>query len=196
MKQIEITVRVNNQLNEIDSILTRQGFRIIRRSRIEDNYKTLEYNNLSKDNILNVLSKCVLIRYLNVNNEKEFKKITYKNKIYENNNVISEEKISVNIDDINNADKLFEILGFKTIVNVNYDAIVYSNDKIELCFQDVEGLGLLLEYENEKDFDGYSSDEIIKEKYKMLDDIKKYNLNITNEIDVKKAYELIYTKMS
>ena len=196
MKQIEITVRVNNQLNEIDSILTRQGFRIIRRSRIEDNYKTLEYNNLSKDNILNVLSKCVLIRYLNVNNEKEFKKITYKNKIYENNNVISEEKISVNIDDINNADKLFEILGFKTIVNVNYDAIVYSNDKIELCFQDVEGLGLLLEYENEKDFDGYSSDEIIKEKYKMLDDIKKYNLNITNEIDVKKAYELIYTKIS
>ena len=196
MKQIEITVRVNNQLNEIDSILTRQGFRIIRRSRIEDNYKTLEYNNLSKDNILNVLSKCVLIRYLNVNNEKEFKKITYKNKIYENNNVISEEKISVNIDDINNADKLFEMLGFKTIVNVNYDAIVYSNDKIELCFQDVEGLGLLLEYENEKDFDGYSSDEIIKEKYKMLDDIKKYNLNITNEIDVKKAYELIYTKIS
>jgi predicted adenylyl cyclase CyaB len=196
MKQIEITVRVNNQLNEIDSILTRQGFRIIRRSRIEDNYKTLEYNNLSKDNILNVLSKCVLIRYLNVNNEKEFKKITYKNKIYENNNVISEEKISVNIDDINNADKLFEILGFKTIVNVNYDAIVYSNDKIELCFQDVEGLGLLLEYENEKDFDGYSSDEIIKEKYKMLDEIKKYNLNITNEIDVKKAYELIYTKIS
>ena len=196
MKQIEITVRVNNQLNEIDSILTRQGFRIIRRSRIEDNYKTLEYNNLSKDNILNVLSKCVLIRYLNVNNEKEFKKITYKNKIYENNNVISEEKISVNIDDINNADKLFEILGFKTIVNVNYDAIVYSNDKIELCFQDVEGLGLLLEYENEKDFDGYASDEIIKEKYKMLDEIKKYNLNITNEIDVKKAYELIYTKIS
>ena len=196
MKQIEITVRVNNQLNEIDSILTRQGFRIIRRSRIEDNYKTLEYNNLSKDNILNVLSKCVLIRYLNVNNEKEFKKITYKNKIYENNNVISEEKISVNIDDINNADKLFEMLGFKTIVNVNYDAIVYSNDKIELCFQDVEGLGLLLEYENEKDFDGYSSDEIIKEKYKMLDEIKKYNLNITNEIDVKKAYELIYTKIS
>ena len=196
MKQIEITVRVNNQLNEIDSILTRQGFRIIRRSRIEDNYKTLEYNNLSKDNILNVLSKCVLIRYLNVNNEKEFKKITYKNKIYDNNNVISEEKISVNIDDINNADKLFEILGFKTIVNVNYDAIVYSNDKIELCFQDVEGLGLLLEYENEKDFDGYSSDEIIKEKYKMLDEIKKYNLNITNEIDVKKAYELIYTKIS
>ena len=196
MKQIEITVRVNNQLNEIDSILTRQGFRIIRRSRIEDNYKTLEYNNLSKDNILNVLSKCVLIRYLNVNNEKEFKKITYKNKIYQNNNVISEEKISVNIDDINNADKLFEMLGFKTIVNVNYDAIVYSNDKIELCFQDVEGLGLLLEYENEKDFDGYSSDEIIKEKYKMLDDIKKYNLNITNEIDVKKAYELIYTKIS
>ncbi len=191
MKQIEITTRVNNTLEEVDNILTKQGFKVIRKSRIEDNYKTSFYNELKKDNILDVLSKCVLIRYLNVNDEQEFKKLTYKNKVYENDTVISEEKINVNIDDVKKADQLFNSIGFKTIVNVNYDVIVYSNDTIELCFQDVEGLGLLLEYENENDFDGVSNEEIMKEKEKMLEEIKKYNLDITNDIDVKKAFELI-----
>lgn len=191
MKQIEITTRVNNTLKEVDQKLTKQGFKVIRRSRIEDKYKTILYNELNKKNILEILPKCVLIRYLNVNNEQEFKKITYKNKVYEGNTVISEEKININIDDVNKADKLLEAVGFKTIVNVNYDVIVYSNNDVELCFQDVEGLGLLLEYENENDFEGYTNDEIMKEKYRMLEEIRKYNLDISNDIDVKKAFELI-----
>ena len=196
MKQIEITTHVNNTIDEIDKILTNQGFRIIRKSRIEDNYKTLEYDNLNKDNILNILPKCILIRYLNVDGKEEYKKLTYKKKVYDNDVVLSEEKINVNIDSIQKADELLNALGFKTITNVNYDVIVYSNDKIELCFQNVEGLGMLLEYENEKDFEGYSAEEIKKEKYKMLDEIKKYNLDITDKIDVKKAYELILKRLS
>jgi len=191
MKQIEITTRVNNTLEEVDSILTKQGFKVIRKSRIEDNYKTSFYNELKKDNILDILSKSVLIRYLNVNGEQEFKKLTYKNKVYENDTVISEEKINVNIDDVEKANNLFNSIGFKTIVNVNYDVIVYSNGSVELCFQDVEGLGLLLEYENENDFEGVSNDDIMKEKENMLAEIKKYNLDITDDIDVKKAFELI-----
>jgi len=191
MKQIEITTRVNNTLEEVDSILTKQGFKVIRKSRIEDNYKTSFYNELKKDNILDILSKSVLIRYLNVNGEQEFKKLTYKNKVYENDTVISEEKINVNIDDVEKANNLFNAIGFKTIVNVNYDVIVYSNGSVELCFQDVEGLGLLLEYENENDFEGVSNDDIMKEKENMLAEIKKYNLDITDDIDVKKAFELI-----
>jgi adenylate cyclase class IV len=50
--------------------------------------------------------------------------------------------------------KLLELIGLKTIANVNYDVIVYSNDDIEFCFQSVENLGLLLEYENKNDYDG------------------------------------------
>ena len=195
MKQIEITTRVNNTLEEVDSILTKQEFKVIRKSRIEDNYKTSFYNELRKDNILEILPKCVLIRYADDVEGKELKRITYKNKVYENDIVISEEKISVDIDDINKANKIFEALGFKTIVNVNYDIIVYSNENIELCFQDVEGLGLLLEYENGNDFDGVSNEEIMKEKEKMLEEIKTYNLDITNDIDVKKAFELIFNNL-
>ncbi len=191
MKQIEITTYVNNTLQEVDDILKRQGFKVIRKSKIKDIYKTLKYNELNKNNILNILSESVLIRYLKVNDKDEYKKLTYKNKIYDNDIVISEEKINVTIDDINKMNKLLELIGLKTIVNVNYDVIVYSNDDIEFCFQSVGNLGLLLEYENKNDYDGYTNEEILSEKFKMLKEIQKYGLNISNDIDVKKAFELI-----
>ena len=105
MKQIEITTYVNNTLQEVDDILKRQGFKVIRKSKIKDIYKTLKYNELNKNNILNILSESVLIRYLKVNDKDEYKKLTYKNKIYDNDIVISEEKINVTIDDINKTDK-------------------------------------------------------------------------------------------
>ena len=38
MEQIEVTTRVNQSLKEVDEILTAQGFKIIRKSRIEDKY--------------------------------------------------------------------------------------------------------------------------------------------------------------
>ena len=194
MKQIEITTYVNNTLQEVDDILKRQGFKVIRKSKIKDIYKTLKYNELNKNNILNSLSESVLIRYLKVNDKDEYKKLTYKNKIYDNDIVISEEKINVTIDDINKMNKLLELIGLKTIVNVNYDVIVYSNADIEFCFQSVGNLGLLLEYENKNDYDGYTNEEILSEKYKMLKEIQKYGLNISNDIDVKKAFELIKHK--
>lgn len=196
MRQIEITTYVNHSLDEVDKILTAQSFRIIRKSRIEDDYKVYESYKLNRTNILDVLSKCVLIRYLNIVGEKEFKKITYKKKEYQNDLVLSEEKISINIDDIKNANKLFDILGFRTIVNVKYNVVVYSNDDIELCFQEVEGLGLLLEYENENNFDVCSNEEIIREKIKMLNEVRKYKLNVTDDVDIKKAYILIKKNMN
>ena len=167
MKQIEITVQVNNTLEEIDSILKNQKFKLIRRSKVKDKYMTTNLKALTKENILTILSKCVLLRYLNVDNKNIFKKITYKNKQYKDNIVISEEKISINIDDLENAEKLFSKLGFETIINVNYDVIVYEKNGLELAFQNVENLGLLLEYESPIDCSNFSDEKILKEKEKM-----------------------------
>lgn len=191
MKQIEVTTRVNESLKDVEKKLKEQGFEFIRKSRIEDIYMTQKLDNLRKDNIIDILKNSVLIRYLLVNNKDVFKKITYKNKVYKDDVVISEEKINVNIDDIEKAEKLFDVLGFKKLVEVKYDVIVYKKDNVELAFQDVEKLGLLLEYENEKDFEGYSDGQILQEKNKMLESIRSFNIDIANEFDVKKAYELI-----
>ena len=196
MKQIEITVQVNNTLEEIDSILKNQKFKLIRRSKVKDKYMTTNLKALTKENILTILSKCVLLRYLNVDNKNIFKKITYKNKQYKDNIVISEEKISINIDDLENAEKLFSKLGFETIINVNYDVIVYEKNGLELAFQNVENLGLLLEYESPIDYSNFSDEKILKEKEKMQEEIKKLNINIGNNYDIKKAYELVLMKMN
>ncbi len=196
MKQIEITVQVNNTLEEIDSILKNQKFKLIRRSKVKDKYMTTNLKALTKENILTILSKCVLLRYLNVDNKNIFKKITYKNKQYKDNIVISEEKISINIDNLENAEKLFSKLGFETIINVNYDVIVYEKNGLELALQNVENLGLLLEYESPIDYSNFSDEKILKEKEKMQEEIKKLNINIGNNYDIKKAYELVLMKMN
>lgn len=195
MKQIEVTVKVKNTLEEIDELLTSKGFKLIRKSRVEDDYVCPKELKVDKNNILEVLSSCVLIRYLKTA-EAEFKKLTYKNKEYSKDGVvISEEKINVSIDDTKKAQELFEKINFKKLVSVHYDVIVYSNNDYEFAFQNVEGLGLLLEFENENDFEGVSDETIVSEKQKMYEIIKTYGIKVENNYDIKKAYELVMKKI-
>ena len=194
MKQIEITTRVMEPLDTVIQKLQNQGFQIIRKSRVEDEYLTMQKDQIKKENILPILSTCVLLRYLNANG-KIMKKITYKHKIYQNDIVMTEEKINVDCGDLESAKKLFNALNFQVLVKVSYDVIVLSNHKMELAFQNVENLGLLLEYENERDFSEESEEKIINEKKHMLNEIKQLNILITDEFDVKKAYELINNEM-
>ena len=196
MKQIEITVKVNNTLDEVDKILISKGFKLIRKSRVEDEYVCPNDINVNRENILKVLSSSVLIRYLKTQ-DGEFKKITYKDKKYDKNDmVISEEKINVSINDIQSAHKLFKKINFKNLVDVKYDVIVYSNNDYEFAFQNVEGLGLLLEFENENDFEGVSDEAIANEKQKMYEIVKNYGIKVENNYDIKKAYELLMKKLS
>lgn len=195
MKQIEITVKVNNTLDEVDKILISKGFKLIRKSRVEDEYVCPNDIKVNRENILKVLSSSVLIRYLKTQ-DGEFKKITYKDKKYDKNDmVISEEKINVSINDIQSAHKLFKKINFKNLVDVKYDVIVYSNNDYEFAFQNVEGLGLLLEFENENDFEGVSDEAIANEKQKMYEIIKNYGIKVENNYDIKKAYELVMQKI-
>lgn len=191
MKQIEITTIVKQNLKEIDNILSKQGFKIIRKSNIKDRYMSQEINKLNKDNILEVLSKSLIIRYLNVNNKDIIKKLTYKNKKIKDNKILTEEKIDINVDDLDKTEQLLSAIGLKKLVDVKYDVIVYQKDNLEFAFQQVEGLGLLLEYESTKDYENYTNNEILKEKKKMIDEVKIYNIEISNDFDIKKAFELI-----
>ena len=194
MKQIEITVRLNENMQSAIRKLEMQGFKKIREGEIDDLYMTSKLNELKKDNIQNILKKSVLLRNLKFEN-KEIKKITYKNKeIDENENVISEEKTNLDCNDLEKAKDLFEHLEFEELIKVRYKIIVYSKDEVEYAFQDVENLGTLIEYENTEHFTGKSLDEINDTKNNMYNEIKNTGVNLTDEMDVKKAYELILNK--
>ena len=155
---------------------------------------TSKLNELNRGNIQNILKKAVLLRNLKLDN-KEIKKITYKNKeVDKKGDVISEQKINLDCNDLEKAKELFEHLEFKELIRVKYKVVVYCKGKVEYAFQDVENLGTLIEYENTEDFDGKSLDEINDAKKKMYNEMKNTGIYITEEKDVKKAYELIVNK--
>ena len=108
-----------------------------------------------------------------------------------NGNVISEKKINLDIKDLEKARKIFECLGFNELVEVKYHVIVYEKNGMELAFQIVENLGTLIEYENVNDFEGKTLNEINNVKQKMYDENKNTGINISEDMDIKKAYELI-----
>ena len=191
MKQIEITrYLLETEENAFDK-LEKQGFKLIRTSTIEDKYLTSKIRELTKDNIQYILKNLVLLRYLNVEG-KEFKKITYKYKnVDKDENIISERKININCEDLSEAEKLFENLAFEILTIVKYKVKVYEKDGIELAFQNVEGLGSMIEYENAEDFENKNIEEIKKVKQKMEEKIESFGILIEKGNDVKKAKELI-----
>lgn len=191
MKQIEITRYLLEAEEKAFDKLEKQGFKLIRTSTIEDKYLTSKIRELTKDNIQYILKNSVLLRYLKVEG-KEFKKITYKYKnVDKDENIIPETKININCEDLSEAEKLFENLGFEILTIVKYKVKVYEKDGIELAFQNVEGLGSMIEYENEEDFENKNIEEIKKSKQKMEEKIESFGILIEKGNDVKKAKELI-----
>lgn len=194
MKQIEITVRLNENMQSAIRKLEIQGFEKIRESEINDIYMTSKLKFLNENNIRDILKKSVLLRSLKLEN-KEIKKITYKNKeIDKKGDVISEEKINLYCNDLEKAKDLFEHLEFEELIRVRYKVFVFKKDKVEYAFQDVENLGTLIEYENTEDFEGKTLEEINNAKEIMYNEIKNTGINLTKEKDVKKAFELILNK--
>ena len=190
MRQIEITVRVKEPLDKAINKLEKLGFKNIRESNVDDVYMTQLKDKLNKENIQYILSNSVLLRYLNVNG-KEFKKISYKNKVYDNGNVISEKKVNVECNSLESAKQLFECLNFEELVEVKYNVLVMEKNGIELAFQYGDDIGVLIEYENKNDFSNKTNEEIRLEKENMYNYIKELGIEITEEKDVKKAWELI-----
>lgn len=194
MKQIEITVRLVDEIEEAIAKLEKRGFKKIRESDIDDLYLSNLDIEIKKENIQDFLKHSVLLRNLKLDG-KEIKKITYKNKeLDDKGDVISEQKVNLDCDDLTRAESLFNCLGFYNLIEVQYHVIVYEKNGKEFAFQIVENLGTLIEYENENDFAGKSIIEINGAKNEMLKDIKECDINITDEYDVKKAFELLEKK--
>ena len=82
MKQIEITTRLKESFESAAKKLEDLGFKIIRKSEINDIYITQKLDELNISNIQYVLKNSLLLRNLKCENT-EMKKITYKNKEYD-----------------------------------------------------------------------------------------------------------------
>jgi len=149
----EITVKVTCSKKELISILESQNFKPGRIFSLDDYYfipNDLDINNTSTRNIL---TKAILIRNI-FENDEYIKKITYKIKNFdENGNILNQKSISCTITDIQEAKDLLTAIGYKEIMNIKEDNVIYSKNKLELAVKEVINGDILIEVETEPNTD-------------------------------------------
>ena len=190
MKQIEITAYLLDDLDTTMQSLCQKGFVISGRGRVDDRYLSQATENISENNVLDILSRSVLLRHIQ-DNDKIYKKITYKKKEYLNGEVLSEEKYTLPCKDLDMAERLFSALGFHLLLTVGYDVIGMEKGDVGFAFQVVDGLGVMVECESPRDFSGTTVAEIKQEKEKLVTLLKSFGLHLGADTDVKKAKELL-----
>ena len=170
----EITVQVTCSYEELHNLLIKQGFKIIKKYTIIDEYLISKDYDLRNKNYLDILKECVIVRYI----ENIVKELLYKYKEYSNNgDIIKQAKVSCKVNDIKEASSFMKTIGYKELIHIQNNSIVYTNDKIELAVQLVNDKYIFIELEDKSEYlnKTYSSIEEMKEE------INLYNLPIVKD---------------
>ena len=173
----EITVEVNCNLNELNTILNRENFKVICEYEVKDIYM-IEKNYINFNDKLEMLKHCVLIR--NIIDENDLKILTYKYKEYDDNGDIKKQgKVSCEIDSIEKMEEILKMVNFDDLIRIEDHVVVYSNGVDELAVEFVNDKHIYIEIEQNN-------------KYLSIDEMKavfsKYNIPVKGkDFFVKKA---------
>ena len=110
---------------------------------------------LEKNNARKILSKAVLVRDIKEQtSNKRTKLITFKIKNYDKSgNILSQESTNCNILEIDEAKELLKSIGYKEIMNIKENDIVYEKNGFELVIKDIENGDNLIEIEEKDELD-------------------------------------------
>ena len=123
--------------------------------------------------------------------EKDKLQLCYKDKKIKNNCVIGETKIVSNIDDFEKAIKIFDMAKLTNwCISKNYST-VYRKGELSFALQDVEGLGIFIEYEEDETMNGLSPNQKIDF---MKDIVNNLGLKLGEDYSVKKPYLMLHKK--
>lgn len=145
----EITLKIKCELNEFYEIMKKKGFKVIDKFRLDDTYFIPKDLKLNKTNIRYILSKAVLVRDITdeISDEKT-KLITFKIKKFdENGKILNQESVNCKIYDIEDAKKLLKAIGYKEIMNIIEDDVVYEKEGFEIAVKDIKNGDNLIEIE-------------------------------------------------
>ena len=165
----EITVQVTCNYEELHSLLIKQGFKIIEKYTLIDEYLISKDYDLKNKNYLDILKECVIVRYI----ENTLKELLYKYKEYSNNgDIIKQAKVSCKVNDIKEASNFMKTIGYKELIHIQNNSVVYTNDKIEFAVQLVNDKYIFIELEERS--------EHVKTVFSNVEDMKKVidSLNI------------------
>lgn len=160
----EITIKIKCELNEFYKIIEAKGFKIINRFSMDDTYFIPEETDIDKLSIRDILSKAVLVRdIIGKTSNKRTKLITFKIKNFDKaGNILNQESVNCNISETEDAKKLLKVIGYKEIMNIKEDDIVYEKDGFELAIKDIKNGDNLIEIETEETKDLDSTEKLIQ----------------------------------
>ena len=165
----EITVQVTCNYEELHNLLIKQGFKIIEKYKVIDEYLISKDYDLRNKNYLDILKECVIVRYI----ENTLKELLYKYKEYSNNgDILKQAKVSCKVNDIKEASNFMKTIGYKELIHIQNNSVVYTNDKIEFAVQLVNDKYIFIELEERS--------EHVKTVFSNVEDMKKVidSLNI------------------
>lgn len=179
----EITVKIKGNLKEFYKIIESKNFKIIDEFSMNDSYFIPEKLKLLEMSTREILSNAILIRNIKDKISGEIvKKITFKTKQFDaNGNIVKQSAVNCNISEVEEAKKLFEAIGYKQIMNIYEEDIVYEKDGLQLAIKDIKNGEKLIEVETEESEELNTIDKLIKK-------INEINIPIyTDNYFVKKA---------
>lgn len=179
----EITVKIKGSLNEFYKIIEEKDFKIAHKFSMNDAYFIPETLNLNKMSTREILSKAILVREIKGKTSgKIIKKITFKIKNFDDNgNILSQEAVNCDIIDIEDAKNLLKAIGYREVMCIKENDIVYEKDGLQLAIKDIKNGHNLIEIETEDNDDLNTIDKLIQRINKL--DIPIY----TDNYFVKKA---------
>ncbi|CDE24902.1 methyltransferase type 12 [Clostridium sp. CAG:440] len=148
----EITLKIKCELNEFYKIIEEKGFKIIDKFSMDDTYFVPKEVDLEKTDIRDTLSKALLVRdIIGKMSNKRTKLITFKIKNFdEAGNILNQESINCNILEIEDAKKLLKVIGYKEIMNIKENDVVYEKDGFQLAVKEIKDGDNLIEIETEE----------------------------------------------
>ena len=177
----EITVKIKCDLDEFYKTIKERGFEEIDHFNLDDTFFIQNDLNLENMTTREILSKAVLVRKVTYD-YKVVKLITFKKKKFdEKGNILDQQNIECNILEIDEAKRLLNAMGYKEIMRIVENDLVFKKDNVQFAVKDIVDGDKLLEMEmgfNES----FSTLSQIEEKMKELD-IPVY----TDNFFVKKA---------
>ena len=165
----EITLKIKCELNEFYKIIEEKGFKIIDEFSMDDTYFVPKEVDLDKTDIRDTLSKALLVRdIIGKMSNKRTKLITFKIKNFdEAGNILNQESINCNILEIEDAKKLLKVIGYKEIMNIKENDVVYEKDGFQIAVKNIKDGDNLIEIETEENDEIDTIEKLIQKVNKM-----------------------------
>ncbi len=190
-QKTEITFQIFQNINEIKKQLVSLGYEETEEFTGCDTYfTTLRSNEINSASYKDLLDSSIIIRSFKTKGKSELTNLmVFKNKILDNNNnVISEEKISTQISDLNSTKRILSAAKLNNWLTLKQQNAFYKLNNITITVGTVEGLnGSFMEIEEFDDIKHLTPQQKIEYLKQFAENL---HFNMGSDFSVKKAYML------